>query len=199
MFVPFGRKALVLAALLLLSACSAYNLSSFTYTAPTKLSIETPPAKAPVKMGLYLSPELQDFMLQEKSGRYQYTYVVGKALSQGIQTVFQGTFEEIKVVGSPIPSELPPGIDVLVVPGIDGANMKMQATTGKEELRFLIRVTYNAFNRQGERLWMDSFEGVGARKRNNPMKEYYTECMKLGLEDHFSQLGENLARIAWWE
>ena len=186
----------LLGILLFLTSCSI-----FKYTAPKdfKMPVLTT-NKIPLRIGLYIPPDVRYYKITEKQQNYTFHFQIGDALCDGIERMLRIVFDDIVILESSDFDVTKHGIKAVVVPKIVSGNFRLSAAAFGEGTGFIIRVKYTAIDSSKRVLWVDTFEGK-SRKRQPVfrVREVYTDCMRLSLEDHFHNALEGILLSKWWK
>ena len=181
----------------LLFGCSSAMFMRFKYNAPDVISLPPPPRETnDMVVWLEIPSELRTSSVTEKKVNGVWTFIFGPSLAKNIERVYRGWFPNLVVAK---PEESPPeSVAAIVTAELIVADFQVGAFAFKEGTIFIIRVKYTATDREGNVLWVDTFEGQG-KKAHKMFSEVYTECMTLALEEHFARLSEGLELSRWWE
>ena len=191
---------------------------SCSYNIHTKVkpaeSIST--EKIPIKVGLYIPPELGQYAVKEEQQNTPITYNFGPAIVDGSKKMLEGIFSNVVMLNSPNLSDQDPGIQGALTVELDNCDVLMPPTK-RTPIEVLIRLKYSASDRDGDFIWSETYEGESSVKfrKTNPLllvlipvyfydgykKEVgdHERAMRLALEDHFNNAQRGIYRSKWWQ
>ncbi|MFD1215164.1 MULTISPECIES: hypothetical protein [Microbulbifer] len=137
------RKLGIFALSVLLAACSHTVRVDGEFPAP----VGNP---HPLTVGVYFSDDFSNFTHQEnREDRDEWNINTGRAQSNLFNTVFASMFRET-VNLSQYPSNLPAGLDLVIVPEVRELQFTMPRETRVNIFEVWIKYDMHAYNRQGD-------------------------------------------------
>lgn len=209
------RSKLIMFKVSIVSLCLCSCVTAFSKIAvkvPNDFQMTTTEVrdKIPLTAGLYLKPDIRNYLLKGSFGLAGVSVFVGDALCVGSERMLKNIFRNVVII-DPVEGNLPTkNIDVIVTPELLGISSMPKKTENNNESWWhkpvvsQLTIKWNVVSLDGKNIYFNTIIGEIAPKTVlsqwvSVIEEVARENMIALLNDHFLKAQNDLYSNAWWK